>query len=157
MVPFSHLHIGGTEFRGVPILPDCIGDRARVCKEQAQISQCGVCMEKVRYQGAYIKYARRPRGSGGVSKMHANSCKGEGGLGLEYARKAMSLKSLVSHKNQEMNPRKCRISKSFHGIMYLSQIFSSQVIIKFLICTILLCVIFCCANSKSPSLITGGG
>ena len=33
MVPFSHLHIGGTEIRGVPILPDCIGDRARVSKK----------------------------------------------------------------------------------------------------------------------------
>ena len=73
-----------------------------------------------------MKYARRPRGSGGVSKMHANSCKGEGGLGLEYARKAMSLKSLVSHKNQVMNPRRCGNSKSFHGKMHLSQNFSSH-------------------------------
>ena len=32
-MPFSHLHIGGTEIRGVPILPDCIGDRARVSKK----------------------------------------------------------------------------------------------------------------------------
>ena len=39
MVPFSHLHIGGTEIRGVQILPDCIGDRARVSKEQAWISR----------------------------------------------------------------------------------------------------------------------
>ena len=45
MVPFSHLHIGGTEIRGVQILPDCIGDRARVSKEQAWMSQCGSCME----------------------------------------------------------------------------------------------------------------
>ena len=45
MVPFSHLHIGGTEIRGVQILPDCIGDRARVSKEQAWMSQCGFCME----------------------------------------------------------------------------------------------------------------
>ena len=49
MVPFSNLHFGGTEIRGVQILPDCIGDRARVSKEQAWISQCGFCMEKVRY------------------------------------------------------------------------------------------------------------
>ena len=49
MVPLSHLHIGGTEIRGDQILPDCIGDRARVSKEQAWISQCGFCMEKVRY------------------------------------------------------------------------------------------------------------
>ena len=47
MVPFSHLHIGGTEIRGVQILPDCIGDTARVSKEQAWISQCGFCMESV--------------------------------------------------------------------------------------------------------------
>ena len=51
MVPFSHLRIGGTEIRGVQILPDCIGDRARVSKEQAWMSQCGFCMEKVRYLG----------------------------------------------------------------------------------------------------------
>ena len=49
MGPFSHLHIGETEIRGVQILPDCIGDRARVSKEQAWISQCGFRMEKVRY------------------------------------------------------------------------------------------------------------
>ena len=50
MVPFSHLHIGGTGIsRGVQMLSDCIGDRARVSKEQAWISQCGFCMEKVRY------------------------------------------------------------------------------------------------------------
>ena len=41
-MPFSHLHIGGTEIRGVQILPDCIGDRARVSKEQAWMSQCNV-------------------------------------------------------------------------------------------------------------------
>ena len=41
MVPFSHLHIGGTGIsRGVQMLSDCIGDRARVSKEQAWISQC---------------------------------------------------------------------------------------------------------------------
>ena len=40
MVPLSHLHIGGTEIRGDQILPDCIGDRARVSKEQAWM-QCG--------------------------------------------------------------------------------------------------------------------
>ena len=49
MVPFSHLHIGGTEIRGVQILPDCIGDRARVSKEQAWMSQGGFCAEKVHY------------------------------------------------------------------------------------------------------------
>ena len=50
MVPFSHLHIGGTGIsRGVQMLSDCIGDRARVSKEQAWISQCGFCMEIVRY------------------------------------------------------------------------------------------------------------
>ena len=49
MVPFSHLHIGGTEIRGVQILPDCTGHRARVSKEQAWMSQCGFCMEKVHY------------------------------------------------------------------------------------------------------------
>ena len=37
MVPFSHLHIGGTEIRGVQILPDCIGDRARVSKAQMDV------------------------------------------------------------------------------------------------------------------------
>ena len=37
MVPFSHLHIGGTEIRGVQILPDCIGDRARVSKVQMDV------------------------------------------------------------------------------------------------------------------------
>ena len=37
MVPFSHLHIGGTEIRGVQILPDCIGDRARVSKVQTDV------------------------------------------------------------------------------------------------------------------------
>ena len=49
MVPLSHLHIGGTEIRGDQILPDCIGDRARVSKEQAWMSQCVFCMEKVHY------------------------------------------------------------------------------------------------------------
>ena len=49
MVPFSHLHIGGTEIRGVQILPDCIGDRARISLEQAWMSQWGFCMEKVHY------------------------------------------------------------------------------------------------------------
>ena len=34
MGPFSHLHIGETEIRGVQILPDCTGDRAGVSKEQ---------------------------------------------------------------------------------------------------------------------------
>ena len=38
MVPFSHLPIDGTEIRGVLILPDCIGNRARVSKNQAWIS-----------------------------------------------------------------------------------------------------------------------
>ena len=34
MVPFSHLHIGGTGIsRGVQMLSDCIGDRARVSKD----------------------------------------------------------------------------------------------------------------------------
>ena len=37
MVPFSHLHIGGTEIRGVQILPDCIGNRARVSKAQMDV------------------------------------------------------------------------------------------------------------------------
>ena len=49
MVPLSHLHIGGTEIRGDQILPDCIGDRARVSKEQAWMPQGGFCAEKVHY------------------------------------------------------------------------------------------------------------
>ena len=51
MVQLSHLHIGGTEIRGDQILPDCIGDRARVSKEQAWLSQGGFCAEKVHYLG----------------------------------------------------------------------------------------------------------
>ena len=51
MVPFSHLHIGGTEIRDVQILPDCIGDRARVSKEQAWMSQGGFWAEKAHYFG----------------------------------------------------------------------------------------------------------
>ena len=47
MVPFSHLHIGGTGIS--QMLSDCIGDRARVSKEQAWMSQCVFCMEKVHY------------------------------------------------------------------------------------------------------------
>ena len=37
MVPFSNLHFGGTEIRGVQILPDCIGDSARVSKAQMDV------------------------------------------------------------------------------------------------------------------------
>ena len=33
------------EIRGVQMLPDCIGDRARDSKEQAWMSQCGFCMK----------------------------------------------------------------------------------------------------------------
>ena len=54
MVPLSHLHIGGTEIRGDQILPDCIGGRARVSKEQAWMSQGGFCAEKVHYFGKTI-------------------------------------------------------------------------------------------------------
>ena len=54
MVQLSHLHIGGTEIRGDQILPDCIGDRARVSKEQAWMSQGGFCTEKVHYFGKTI-------------------------------------------------------------------------------------------------------
>ena len=39
MVPLSHLHIGGTEIRSDQILRYCIGDRARVSKEQAWMPQ----------------------------------------------------------------------------------------------------------------------
>ena len=49
MVPLSHLHIGGTEIRGDQILPDCIGDRARISKEQEWMSPGGFCTEKVDY------------------------------------------------------------------------------------------------------------
>ena len=49
MVPLSHLHIGGTEIRGDQILPDCIGDRARISKEQERMSPGGFCTEKVDY------------------------------------------------------------------------------------------------------------
>ena len=49
MVPFCHLHIGGTGIRGVQILPNCIGDRARVSKEQAWMSQGSFCAERVHY------------------------------------------------------------------------------------------------------------
>ena len=51
MVPYSHLHIGGTEIRGDQILPDYIGDRTRVSKEQAWMSQGAFCSEKVHYFG----------------------------------------------------------------------------------------------------------
>ena len=51
MVPLSRLHIGGTEIRGDHILPDCIGDRARVSKEQAWMFQGGFCAEKEHYFG----------------------------------------------------------------------------------------------------------
>ena len=55
MVPFSHLHIGGTGIsRGVQMLSDCIGDRARVSKEQAWMSQGGFCAEKAHYFGKTI-------------------------------------------------------------------------------------------------------
>ena len=49
MVPLSHIHIGGTEIRGDHILPDCIGDRARISKEQERMSPGGFCTEKVDY------------------------------------------------------------------------------------------------------------
>ena len=49
MVPLSHLHIGGTEIRGDQILPDCIGDRAWISKEQEWMSPGCFCTEKVDY------------------------------------------------------------------------------------------------------------
>ena len=41
--------LGGTEIRGDQILPDCIGDRARISKEQEWMSPGGFCTEKVDY------------------------------------------------------------------------------------------------------------
>ena len=69
----SYLHIGGTEIRGDQILPDCIGDRARISKEQERMSPGGFCTEKVDYleKTMILSYYLSARASKGYFEYNA--------------------------------------------------------------------------------------